>query len=560
MTDKHNSDIPGSAGGEEIQPQNAIKSKRKSARRRITLSIKRIREIISKGKPAEDKRRLEKEVKQLRDDFETARNLHGQLYEFMDEEEFDGLDQWEHELTDDVFSIEEEVENALASKTKATQENPVIDLTAKGHQSNEADNLTGSSKNQGNASDNLVEGSNHQDQATNGLTGGSNDQAKAGDSIAGGSDHENNVSNNLAPTGNGVEVHVQEENTNGHASKVTKSGGNDLTSQVRSPITTPAKNPGKSVSFDAWIDDLVEFQETVLPAAVTTNLTIAEALLKLEANKDIPSITIPDFDGDPLSYTDFVDHFKIHIHDKAHLTDDARMIQLRMRIKGEAERALAGLGSKGTMYATALKSLKEQFGQPSVIARAVVNKLTKGEKITRSNRQALREFSLDITNCLAIMHRLDYYADINANENLRRMIMRLPESLAEKWKGVVEDLREKGEVPSLHHIGEFVRKRVRSEFDPDCGDIQDELRSQRSKSSGGSRGGGQTKGGRGVHSTQRSRTLKCHICKGSHAVPECPTLTDSTVNERFEFVTKAKLCFSCLGKGHMIRECRTKKL
>ena len=84
------------------------------------------------------------------------------------------------------------------------------------------------------------------------------------------------------------------------------------------------------------------------------------------------------------------------------------MIQLRMRIKGEAERGLAGLGSKGTMYATALKSLKEQFVQSSVIARAVVNKLTKGEKITRNNRQALWEFSLDITNYLAILHHLDY--------------------------------------------------------------------------------------------------------------------------------------------------------
>lgn len=82
-----------------------------------------------------------------------------------------------------------------------------------------------------------------------------------------------------------------------------------------------------------------------------------------------------------MSYTDFVDNFKIHIHAKAHLTDDGRLIQLRMRVKGEAERALAGLGSKGIMYATALKSLKEQFGQPSAIARAVVNKLTKGEKI-----------------------------------------------------------------------------------------------------------------------------------------------------------------------------------
>ena len=220
MADKHNSDMSGSAGGEEIHPENAIKSKRKLAHRPITLSIKRICEIISKGKPAQDKRRLEKGVKQLRDDFETARNLHGQLYEFMDEEEFDGLDQWEHELTDDVFSIEEEVENALASKTKTTQENPVTDLTAKGHQSNEADNLTGSSKNQGNTNDNLVGDSNHQDQATNGLTEGSNHKAKAGDSVAGGSDHENNVSDNLASTGD----EIQEESPNGHASKVAKSG------------------------------------------------------------------------------------------------------------------------------------------------------------------------------------------------------------------------------------------------------------------------------------------------------------------------------------------------
>ena len=93
MADKQNSDMSGSAGSEEIHQENATKSKRKLLRQQITLSIKRIREIISKGKPAEDKRHLEKEVKQLQDDFKTALNLHGQLYGFMDEEEFDGLDQ-----------------------------------------------------------------------------------------------------------------------------------------------------------------------------------------------------------------------------------------------------------------------------------------------------------------------------------------------------------------------------------------------------------------------------------------------------------------------------------
>ena len=102
------------------------------------------------------------------------------------------------------------------------------------------------------------------------------------------------------------------------------------------------------------------------------------------------------------------------------------MVQLRMLLKGEAEQAISGVGSKGIMYATALKGLKEQFGQPSVIARAVVNKLTMGDRIGRNNRQAVREFSLDIINCLSIMHRLNYYADLNANDNSRRIVMCLP--------------------------------------------------------------------------------------------------------------------------------------
>ena len=132
--------------------------------------------------------------------------------------------------------------------------------------------------------------------------------------------------------------------------------------------------------------------KTVLPKCDVGNVTIADALFKLEANKEIPSIQLPSFDGDALSYTDFIDQFKIHIHDKVHLKDDTRMIQLRMHLKGEAERAISGLGSKGIMYATALKCLKDQFGQPSVIARAVVNKLTMGERISRNHKQALREF------------------------------------------------------------------------------------------------------------------------------------------------------------------------
>lgn len=98
----------------------------------------------------------------------------------------------------------------------------------------------------------------------------------------------------------------------------------------------------------------MEFQETSLSNSNPGTVTIADALFKFDARRDIPSLQLPLCNGDALSYTDFTEKFKIHMHDEVHLTDDMRMIQLRMYLKGEAERSISGLGSKGIMYATTL--------------------------------------------------------------------------------------------------------------------------------------------------------------------------------------------------------------
>lgn len=154
-----------------------------------------------------------------------------------------------------------------------------------------------------------------------------------------------------------------------------------------------------------------------------------------------------------------------------------------MHVKGEAERVISALGSNSIMYATVLKSLKEQFGQSSVTARSVANKLTMGDRISRNNREALRAFSLDIINCLSIMLRTNYYSDVNSNDNLRRIVMCLPDHLVNKWKGVVGEIRERGQVPALKHLGDFVRKHVKAEFDPDFGNIQRDSRNTKIESS-----------------------------------------------------------------------------
>ena len=69
------------------------------------------------------------------------------------------------------------------------------------------------------------------------------------------------------------------------------------------------------------------------------------------------------------------------------------------------------------------------------------------------------------------MKPLGYSADINANENLRRIVMRLPNQIIERLRVVVANIGEKGQVPTMSHIGEFVRKKVKAEYDPDFGHL-----------------------------------------------------------------------------------------
>lgn len=82
------------------------------------------------------------------------------------------------------------------------------------------------------------------------------------------------------------------------------------------------------------------------------------------------------------------------------------MVQLKVHLIGNAERAVSGLGSQGTMYETALKTLKEQFDQVSVTARASINQHVDKRKLQSNDRRALRELSFKVVNCLATLKQI----------------------------------------------------------------------------------------------------------------------------------------------------------
>ncbi|XP_064627810.1 uncharacterized protein LOC135487695 [Lineus longissimus] len=303
-------------------------------------------------------------------------------------------------------------------------------------------------------------------------------------------------------------------------------------------------------TFDRWIDELVEFQERVLPGGVSGELTIASALYRIEAGRDIPTLKIKSFSGKAIDYVDFIDSFKLHIHEKPHLKDDARLAQLRMHLSGDAERLIAGLGCAGVMYATALKQLKDQFGARSVVARAFIDRIARGKKIDNS-RDALRDFSIDVINVIAGLQRLQYFADVNAVATLRRIVQRLPDYLIDKWQDTAAHIRERDPIRAPS-ITDFLRKKVRAKCDPDFGDLR-----STDKGVAGSKYEKQGTGSRSF--AAQAVKYKCYICSEPHKVPECPTFVSNSVSERHNLVKTHNLCFSCLVRGHRSKDCRSKR-
>ncbi len=446
------------------------------------------------------------------------------MYEYADESQIPAMDDWEDVLTNDLYDVEEMVENFLQS---ISEPKPANTMSLTSEQTSEQSSTENSSSS--------ID------------AGGSNEEI-----------------NNTAPGQSTVEVSQPQPETNSETNEIMPKtsldisepkGAQNTVSKVATQSLEHLTAGGTSKSkanynlsspqpFDSWIDDLSEFTETTITAN-DSEMSIAEALYKLEASKDIPTIKLMKYDGSPLTYVEFIDRFKLLIHDRPHLSDDVRMAQLKMHLVGRAERVVSGLGSQGTMYATALKTIKEYFGQPSIIARAYITKLVDNQKIQANDRQSLQELSFDVINCVAVLKQINHLADVNATENLRKIITRLPDHLIDKWKGVVSDLRERGETPSLQHIGQFIRKRVKAEFDPDFGDIQksDKRRPLR-----------------GIHSGQRDakKPLKCYVCSEEHRVVECPTFSGCTIEQKVQRVRDQRLCFSCLNRGHVTKDCKSK--
>ena len=54
-----------------------------------------------------------------------------------------------------------------------------------------------------------------------------------------------------------------------------------------------------------------------------------------------------------------------------------------------------------------------------------------------------------------------------------------------------------------------------------------------------------------------NRGIKCWLCKNEHRLMNCKQFLSKSFTEKKDFINKKRLCFNCLAKGHVLKECQS---
>ena len=202
------------------------------------------------------------------------------------------------------------------------------------------------------------------------------------------------------------------------------------TSYPKNKVSYVCIPPNKCI--DDFIGRLVEGKETVLPER--NPVVSASMLLQLEyESKCLPVKELFRFNGDPCKWPDFIENFKNRVHDKRSFTDDIRMERLLSVLDRETKRTVIPIGRNGFFYATAMKTLKSNFGNPMVVSFLKLKSVLDLPQITNENRAGLRAFHQQLKSVITWLNSMGDTSAINSIENTTKAITRLPRFLRSKF-------------------------------------------------------------------------------------------------------------------------------
>lgn len=260
----------------------------------------------------------------------------------------------------------------------------------------------------------------------------------------------------------------------------------------------------------------------------------------------LPSLELPEFDGNYLEWTSFYDAFVSRVDSDINMANVDKMHFLKRCVKGTARSLINRLPTTNENYKIAWGLLLDRFNNKRVIVNACLNAIMNQPQMAKSNANSLRT-AIDTTNeSIQCIESLDIPIE-NWDAILVFIVQTKMDSLTKNAWEIY--LNGSTEIPSLEKLIKFLETRHRIlEASETSQTNQTNQASQSSQPN--------TFNEHNLNKTQQKMN-NCKICNQNHWMFFCPSFNDWSVIERKKYIIDNGLCPICF-HDHKKEECRSK--
>ena len=264
-------------------------------------------------------------------------------------------------------------------------------------------------------------------------------------------------------------------------------------------------------------------------------------------NRSLPRLTLRTFSGDSSEWPTWYGLFKAMVHNQKSLNESQKMLYLQSSLGGIARQLISGMMCDPSLYPVALETLEERFGREEDIVRAKLDAVFNHPAPTG---RTLQSWFATLNSAVTVLQRLGFTGDLHSQENLRRLVAKLPPELKREWaKHVVS--RHVDTRADLHTFNSWLKDQVKIGLiagPPPTRPSQPTRRQPEPRVA--------------AAFTTQSHETSCCVCCGStsHQLWDCETFKTKGPTERTQLVADKRCCFRCLRVGHRSRDYRATRV
>jgi len=272
----------------------------------------------------------------------------------------------------------------------------------------------------------------------------------------------------------------------------------------------------------------------------------------------LPEIPLPRFEGNLAGWPDFRDRFTALVHSRSTISNVEKFYYLLSCLGTDALEAVKGITVSNDTYTLAWMALVERYDKPRKLASTLLESMLTAPVIQNESVTSLNRFlsnfdeNISILNSVGIPNLGDFILFSLAFRSLPTLSRRLFETTNQEVYPRAQDLFKfvKSRVQVLELAGEgfssgLVKNPSFKTFKPE----KEHFQRQKPKPS------------MSLIVTKATESTsavikKCLSCGGSHSLKNCSIFKELPVSERYDMVSKNKLCMVCFSSKHWANRCQ----